>query len=81
MNEVTIIVGLDGTAQCIWSETLPLYELGRLEIQRVCSVEFDNKVQAWRVFNRHGECLYCSPSREKCLAWERKYLSWVFENP
>ena len=35
---------------------------------------------AWRVFDRKGRCLYCSPSRETCLAWERQYLDWVLDH-
>ena len=80
MAEVTITIAPDGTARCLWTETVPLHELGRLAIHRACSVEFDNQTQAWRVFDGMGDCLYCSPSRETCLAWERQYLSWVLEN-
>ena len=75
-----LIIAPDGTARCLWTEALPLHKLGRLDIQRAFSVEFDNQAQAWRVFDPAGECLYCSPSREICLAWEQKHLSWVLEN-
>ena len=81
MDAVSINIGPDGTVRCLWTETVPLHELGRLDVQRACSVEFDNRLQAWRVFDREGDCLYCSPSRETCLAWERKHLDWLLENP
>jgi len=80
MSPVVIAFTPDGTARCLWTEAVPLHELGRLEVQRACSVEFDNKAQAWRVFDPEGDCLYCSPSRETCLTWEQKHLSWVLEN-
>jgi hypothetical protein len=81
MNDHIIILSTSGTVRCLWTEAVPLHELGRLEIQRACSVEFDNRLQAWRVLDRRGHTLYCSPSRESCLAWERKHLNWVLENP
>ncbi len=80
MNGLSLTIAPDGTARCLWSEAVPLHELGRLEVQRACTVEYDNQAQAWRVFDAAGDCLYCSPSRETCLAWERKHLTWVLEN-
>ncbi len=80
MDTFCMTVAPDGTARCLWTEAVPLHELGRLDVQRAHSIEFDNAVQAWRVFDGSGDCLYCSPSRETCLAWERKHLAWVLEN-
>ena len=39
----------DGTAQCLWTEVLPLLELGRLEIHRATNIEFNNSTQRWEV--------------------------------
>jgi hypothetical protein len=80
MEPIHISIAPDGTARCLWTEVLPLRELGRLDIQRAFAVEFDDQAQAWRVFDAADECLYCSPSRETCLAWERQYLNWVLDN-
>lgn len=80
MNPLVITIAPDGTARCLWTEAVPLHELGRLAIQRALSVEFDNRAQAWRVFDPMGDCLYCSPSRDTCLAWEQKHLNWVLGN-
>jgi hypothetical protein len=80
MDPINITIAPDGTARCLWTETVPLHELGRLNIQRATTIEFDNQAQAWRVFDAMGDCLYCSPSRETCLAWERQHLNWVLDN-
>ena len=80
MAEISITVAPDGTVRCLWTEAVPLQELGRLKLQRACSIEFDNHAQAWRVFDAMGDCLYCSPSRETCLAWERRHLDWVLDH-
>ena len=37
----------DGTAQCLWTEVLPLHELGRLEIHRTTNIEFNHSTQQW----------------------------------
>jgi hypothetical protein len=37
----------DGTAQSLWTEALPLHELGRLEIHRATNIEFNNTTQHW----------------------------------
>ena len=75
-----ITIAPDGTARCLWTEAVPLHELGRLAIQRAFAIEFDNRVQAWRVYAPMGDCLYCSPSREACIAWERKHVDWLLNN-
>lgn len=80
MIPVNITIAVDGTARCFWTEALPLHELGNLEIERALAVEFDNQLQVWRVFDPTGDCLFCSPSRDTCLAWERRYLNRVLES-
>ena len=44
---INIAFYLDGTAQCLWTEALPLHELGRLEITRASNIEFNNATQQW----------------------------------
>lgn len=80
MSPVIMTITADGTARCLWTEALPLADLGRLDIKRATGIEFDNRVQAWRVYDGMGDCLYCSPSRDACLAWEQKHLNWQLEN-
>ena len=42
---ITIAFNSDGTAQCLWTEALPLHELGRLQITRASNIEFNNSTQ------------------------------------
>ena len=37
----------DETTQCLWTEVLPLHELGQLEITRASHIEFNNADQKW----------------------------------
>jgi len=64
----------DGTAQCLWTEALPLHELGRLEITKASNVEFNNSTQQWEVKDRRGETRFISKSRSACLEWEQQNL-------
>ena len=64
----------DGTAQCLWTEALPLHELGRLEITRASHIEFKNTTQHWEVRDRKGKVRFFAKSRFACLEWEQTNL-------
>lgn len=64
----------DGTAQCLWTEVLPLHELGRLEITRASNIEFNNTTQQWEVKDQKGKVRYIAMSRSSCLEWEQQNL-------
>ena len=64
----------DGTAQCLWTEALPLHELGRLEITLASNIEFNNTTQHWEVKNRKGRVRFIASSRSACLEWEQENL-------
>ena len=70
----TISFHPDGTALCLWTEALPLHELGRLEITRATTIEFNNGQQQWEVRDPQGVLLYSAPSRNACLTWEHNHL-------
>jgi hypothetical protein len=80
MTPATLSVGPDGTIQGLYTEAIDLSALGTMEVRRATTIEFDNRLQAWRVFDPDGYCLYCSPSRETCLSWERQHLNWELDN-
>ena len=71
---IHISFNLDGTAQCLWAEALPLHELGRLEIRRATDIEFNNSGQHWEVKDRRGRIRFISKSRSVCLEWEQRNL-------
>lgn len=73
MNSHVITFAPDGMAYCLWTEKLPLRELGRLAVQRASTVEFNPDTQNWEVrLASDPEALaFSHPSRETCLKWER----------
>lgn len=75
MNLTLLQILEDGTVRGLYAEAIDLTSLGTLQVERASTIEFENRVQLWRVFNRQGQCLYSSPSRAECLRWEQEYLS------
>ncbi len=72
----TIIFALDGTARCLWTEAVPLHALGRLEMQRASTIEFDASKQQWevRLASDPDAVAFAHASRAVCLEWERTTL-------
>jgi hypothetical protein len=74
MTQHTITFSPDGTARCLWTEAVPLHELGRLEIQRATNVEFNNTTQLWEIKDRKGKVRFFAKARSACLDWEQQNL-------
>ena len=73
-SNINISFNPNGTAQCLWTEVLPLHELGRLEIHRATNIEFNNADQNWEVIDRRGRARFIARSRSACLEWENVNL-------
>jgi hypothetical protein len=71
---ITIQFHLDGTTHWLWTEALPLHELGRLEIHGASNIEFNNSTQHWEVKDRKGRIRFIAKSRSACLEWEQQNL-------
>ena len=71
---ITISFTSDGTAQCLWTEALPLQELGRLEVTRATNIEFNNTTQHWEVKDRRGKVRFFAQLQSACLEWEQQNL-------
>ena len=77
MREHVIRFAPDGTGRCLWTEAVPLAELGRLEITRASTIEFSATCQQWevRLASNPETVAFSHPSRETCLEWERRKLN------
>jgi hypothetical protein len=67
----------DGTARCVGTEAVPLQQIGRLELQRASTVEFNCQQQTWevRLASAPEAVAFLHPSRDICLHWERETLN------
>ena len=65
----------DGVVQGLYTEVIELRQLGRLNVNRSTSIEFDNEKQVWRVRDTKGFPMFTAPSRQQCLDWEHMYFN------
>lgn len=70
----TLVFLPNGICRGLYTEAIDLSLLGRLRVERASWIEFDNRLQVWRVRVRGLGEVYCSPSREGCLRWEEQYF-------
>jgi hypothetical protein len=72
---VSITFTADGTGHCLHHEAIDLRTLGTLRCRRASRIEFSGPGQCWEVRTPDGgRLLFRSPSRRRCLAWERRRL-------
>jgi hypothetical protein len=73
MNAVLTIIP-NGNISGLYTELIDLSSLGRLEIRRASTIEFNNQTQHWEVKDRRGTLLFFARSRNACLEWEHGNL-------
>ena len=73
----TITFAADGSARTLWTDALPLRELGTLFIRRASWIDFNEHTQKWEVrFDPHADDpVFCNPSRSECLRWEHNHFN------
>jgi hypothetical protein len=69
-----IIIEPDGSIRTVYTEAIPLHELGVLEVKRFGNVEFDSEIQEWivRLVSDPGHVAFSHPLRSEALAWEHR---------
>ncbi|MBA4150538.1 MAG: hypothetical protein H0X66_20695 [Verrucomicrobia bacterium] len=75
MNAVVLTFTPEGDGRCLYTELIELDSLGRLEVDRASTIEFNNVNQFWEVKNLKGHVQYFSRSRTACLAWEHQQFN------
>lgn len=75
MNGLVLTFDPAGQGHCLYSEAIDLASLGRLEIRRASTIEFNNQTQRWEVKDLRGQVLFFARSRQDCLLWETNALA------
>ena len=62
----------DGSIRCLWTDAIELSALGKLDVKRASTIEFNEVTQLWEVrFTSEPErVVYCAESRAMCIAYE-----------
>ena len=65
----------EGTGRCLYTEAVPMANIGRLSVERASAVEFNGASQEWEVVIAGDTApSFSHPSRAKCLEWEIETL-------
>lgn len=75
MIAATLKFDATGIGHCLFTEVIELSAIGKLEIARASTVEFNNESQLWQVKSPEGLLLFSHPSRQACLGWEHQYFN------
>jgi hypothetical protein len=69
---MNILIETDGSIRTVYTEAIPLHELGVLEVKRFGHVEFDREIQEWtvRLVSDPGRIAFSHPLRSQAMAWE-----------
>ena len=79
-EEAVLVFRPDGRAVGLYTELIDLSAIGNLTIQRASNIEFDNRLQAWRVKDMKGFAMFTAPTRQQCVDWEKLHFAWIAEN-
>lgn len=62
----------DGSIECLWTDAIPLDQLGTLKVKRASNVEFNETSQEWEVklATAPDVVAFSHASRAQCIAWE-----------
>lgn len=68
-----------GEIRCLWTDELPLRELGgEIQVARASNVDWDAAAGEW-VVSVHGTELFRNASREVCLGWEHEHDELILD--
>lgn len=86
MSRHVLQIADDGRITGLYTEAIPLAELGPLSIRRASTIEYYDHDHTWRVRlieqttqREVLEPLFESPSRQACLDFEHEYFNQLLE--
>ena len=79
MSAHVLTFDAEGGIQTLWTDALPLSDLGPLRVRRASWIDFNEHAQQWEVrLDPHADDpVFCHPSREECLRWEQAHFNRV----
>jgi len=71
MNATILTVQPGGIVTGLYTEAIPLAEIGPLQIS-LTNIEFNDSTQQWEVRDGAGIRIFAHASRARCLEWEHR---------
>ena len=65
----------DGIVTGLYTEAIPLDDIGVLEIHRITEIVFNRGTQKWEVKDMEQKVLFRNRSRQRCLDWEHRHFN------
>jgi hypothetical protein len=65
-----IVIRPNGTVRTMWSDALPLREMGHVSAMRASSVEWDEEHQLWVARDNDGKIIAIDKDRDAAIAQE-----------
>ena len=65
----------DGNLACLYTEAIPLEQIGALTVNRLTEIEFNNVSHLWEIKDMDGKVLFTNRSRQRCLKWEHRHYN------
>jgi hypothetical protein len=73
--QITLTFDQQGIGHGLYTELIPLQQIGTLQMARASSIEFNPTSQQWEVRDTADNLLYADPSRCLCLQWESEHFN------
>jgi hypothetical protein len=72
MKTIVIDISQCGQVRCLYTDALPLAEIGQMEVRRASSIEYNNHTGMWEVVmaSDPDHVVFTHPSRAACVEWE-----------
>ena len=81
MTTSTLRFNPGGQVDCLYTEAIDLFALGRLQVVRATDIRFNPNNQLWDVHDANtGQVLFSHTSRNECLRWEQLNMQVNAEN-
>jgi len=75
MKKSVLTFKTSGMVFGLYTEIIPLDQIGALKINRLTEIEFNNATQEWEARDRAGTVLFSNRSRERCIRWEHRHFN------
>ncbi len=69
-------INKNGNIVCLYTDQIDLFVLGKVtDVKQASYIEFDEKLQQWKVISIEGKVIYTNQNRQKAIEYEIEVFS------